>query len=138
MRFLIVFLSLFAVPDAGLAAEPLTLSPKVAVARALAANLQLRAAELEVKRAQMRLFWEGHLFHVENGSESFIGDVFQSVLQVPDVDLPVHLLHGRDDTTIAPATIQRFADQRGLSIDWIDGAGHTFPFSHWEEWLSRC
>ena len=86
----------------------------------------------------LRLFWEGHLFHVENGSESFIGDVFQSVLQVPDVDLPVHLLHGRDDTTIAPATIQRFADQRGLSIDWIDGAGHTFPFSHWEEWLSRC
>ena len=86
----------------------------------------------------LRLFWEGHLFHVENGSESFIGDVFQSVMTVPDLDLPVHLLHGRDDTTIAPRTIQRFADQHGLSIDWIEGAGHTLPFSHWEEWSRRC
>ncbi|MEO1493689.1 MAG: alpha/beta fold hydrolase [Pseudomonadota bacterium] len=86
----------------------------------------------------LRLFWEGHLFHVENGSESFIGDVFQSVLPVPDLGLSVHLIHGRNDTTIAPRTIQRFAHQKGLFIEWIEGAGHTLPFSHWKEWLRRC
>jgi outer membrane protein TolC len=46
-------------------AETLRLTPEEAVAKATSSNLHLRAAELEVKRARARLFWEGRLDNPE-------------------------------------------------------------------------
>ena len=82
-----------------------------------------------------RLLWEGHLFHVEHGSESFIGDIHQSIQPVPEFELPIHLIHGEQDESVAPKTIQRFADPRRIQIDYIKGAGHILPFSHWSALL---
>ena len=58
-----------------MAAEPLSLDAEAAVARALRANKHLGAAELEVKRARVQLYWEGRLdnpeFELSAAGDSF-------------------------------------------------------------------
>ncbi len=84
----------------------------------------------------LRLFWHGHLFHVENGSEGFIDDCrvvasnWYSTFVRPAT--PIRFLHGEENATIPPERIFGFAEKLGARMTLVPGAGHTLPFTHWD------
>ena len=57
----IVSISLLAASLSGASEKAIRLTPESAIARAMASNKHLRGADLEIRRAQIRLFWEGRL-----------------------------------------------------------------------------
>ena len=83
----------------------------------------------------LRLFWEGHLFHVETGSDGFINDCrlvaarWDNRFAAPDV--PVHFVHGEENVSVAPGRVFAFADRIGAQVTLVPGAGHSLVFSHW-------
>lgn len=84
----------------------------------------------------LRLFWNGHLFHVENGSEGFIDDCrvvasnwFSTFVRPA---MPIRFLHGEENATIPPERIFGFAEKLGARMTLVPGAGHTLPFTHWD------
>ncbi len=95
-------------------------------------------ADLEACRDDevLDLMWHGHHFHVENGSDSFINDCrLVASNWNTDLDLPscsVRFVHGVQDASIPPDRIRTFAERLNAEIVWVEGAGHTLPFSHWQ------
>ncbi len=86
------------------------------------------------------LFWTGHLFHVENGSDGFISDCRLAASQWIDHFQPNDgrqvFLHGGKNATIPPKRIKQFAESIGAKVTIIPDAGHSLPFSHWREVFS--
>lgn len=85
------------------------------------------------------LFWQGHLFHVENGSDSFINDCrfvasdWDRTLQPANV--PIHFIHGTQNRSIRPERILAFAERLNARVTLVENAGHSLPFSHWKHWV---
>lgn len=85
------------------------------------------------------LFWQGHLFHVETGSDSFINDCrfvasdWERSLQPANV--PVHFVHGTQNRSIRPERILAFAERLEARVSLVENAGHSLPFSHWKDWV---
>lgn len=98
----------------------------------LGADADLRACD---DAELLNLFWEGHLFHVENGSDGFINDCrlvaapWANRLKLPDV--PIHFVHGELDVSVAPDRIFNFAKEVDAEVTIIPDAGHSAIFSHW-------
>lgn len=84
------------------------------------------------------LFWRGHLFHVEQGSDSFINDCrfvasdWESLLRPTTV--PVHFVHGTRNRSIRPERVLAFAERLNAKVSLVENAGHSLPFSHWRDW----
>ena len=86
------------------------------------------------------LFWNGHHFHVENGSDGFINDCRLAASQWIDhfatsTGMPL-FLHGGRNATIPPKRLEQFAASIGAEVKIIPEAGHSLPFSHWRELFS--
>lgn len=85
------------------------------------------------------LFWQGHLFHVEAGSDSFINDCrfvasdWERMLQ--PANIPVHFVHGTQNRSIRPERILAFAERLEARVSLVENAGHSLPFSHWMDWV---
>lgn len=85
------------------------------------------------------LFWQGHLFHVEEGSDSFINDCrfvasdWEPLLKPTNV--PIHFVHGTQNRSIRPERILAFADRLDARVTLVENAGHSLPFSHWKDWM---
>jgi len=84
------------------------------------------------------LFWRGHLFHVEQGSDSFINDCrfvasdWERLLRPAAV--PVHFVHGTRNRSIRPERVLAFAERLNATVSLVENAGHSLPFSHWRDW----
>lgn len=102
------------------------------------ASADLTACE---DREILDLHWQGHLFHVERGSDSFINDCRIVASNWADglkkIPVPVQFVHGLHNQTIPPRRIKTFADLVGADLKLIDGAGHSLVFSHWRNWLDQ-
>ncbi|WP_299482477.1 alpha/beta fold hydrolase [uncultured Roseibium sp.] len=85
------------------------------------------------------LFWQGHLFHVEEGSESFINDcrfvASDWERQLAPTEVPIHFVHGTQNRSIRPERILAFADRLNARVTLVENAGHSLPFSHWKDWV---
>ena len=98
-------------------------------------------ADLEACRDPhlLDLFWQGHLFHVERGSSSFINDCrFVAADWEPLVetaDIPVHFIHGVQNQSIRPERVLAFAERIDARATLIENAGHSLIFSHWKAWV---
>ncbi|QFT34449.1 haloalkane dehalogenase [Labrenzia sp. THAF82] len=85
------------------------------------------------------LFWQGHLFHVERGSDSFINDCrfvasdWEKLIKPTDV--PIHFIHGTQNRSIRPERILAFAERIEAQVSLVENAGHSLPFSHWRDWV---
>ncbi|MFP6874895.1 MAG: TolC family protein [Verrucomicrobiales bacterium] len=64
-KFIITALLVFSARSLNGADTPVALGPDSAVARALTANKHLHAAQLELRRARVQLYWEGRLDNPE-------------------------------------------------------------------------
>lgn len=84
----------------------------------------------------LQLFWEGHLFHVENSSNGFISDCRIAASDWFDgwapPNCPITLIHGEENATIPPSRIQPFAQSLNANLHILPDAGHTLPFTHWQ------
>ncbi|MBN9673547.1 alpha/beta fold hydrolase [Roseibium aggregatum] len=89
----------------------------------------------------LELMWTGHHFHVENGSDGFINDcrmiASNWLARVGQIEAPVHFLHGTEDASIHAERIKALAATVGGEISWVEEAGHTLPFSHWQHVISQ-
>lgn len=98
------------------------------------APADLRACE---DASLLTLFWQGHLFHVENGSDGFIADCRIAASDwsngLDKSPVPVTFIHGAENATIPLRRIQRFTNTLEADLHIVPHAGHTLPFSHWRE-----
>lgn len=99
------------------------------------------AADLEACKDPhlLDLFWQGHLFHVERGSDSFINDCrfvasdWERLLTPHAV--PVQFVHGTQNRSVPPERVLSFASRVDAQVTLVENAGHSLPFSHWKDWV---
>ncbi|MEM8813474.1 MAG: alpha/beta fold hydrolase [Pseudomonadota bacterium] len=85
----------------------------------------------------LRLFWEGHLFHVEKGSDGFINDCRLVASSWKDrfsaFNTPLRFIHGDQNQSVPLSRVRDFALQANAPLSVVADAGHSLIFSHWRD-----
>ncbi|MEM7291597.1 MAG: alpha/beta hydrolase, partial [Pseudomonadota bacterium] len=101
-------------------------------------------AEADLKACEdpelLKLFWAGHHFHVENGSDGFITDCQLAastwIKNFKASNVRPFFMHGNANATIQTKRVAEFASSIDAELKILGGAGHSLPFTHWRELFS--